>query len=111
LSLLQNNTSQNVQTPPEYTVYAYNASGNNRWKRLMSGADIGSVMKQAEQLFQSKKYNKIEIQKKYFDKKKGCITAAPFRVFETKSKDNYMIMASILLLALTSIGLFYLQFS
>ena len=103
--------------PPqtEYVVYAYNnghdgALQQNRWTMLMRGIDERDITLQAESLFQSKQYKKIEIQKKYFDPKKNRPEAVTYKVYQLRKHEDYLTMASIALLAFSSVGFFYLQF-
>jgi hypothetical protein len=100
----------------EYTLYAYNygnekvLSEHSQWTKLMSSHDAVQITLQAKNLFKSKKYQKIEIKKKYFDKKKGRVQAATFKIFEDRQDGNYFIFVSMLLLGFAFAGLFYLQF-
>jgi len=99
----------------QYIVYAYDfsdgeSSNSNRWIKLMTSEDEKQIMMQAQDLFQSQQYKKIEIKKTYFDKKKGQHRAATFRVFEEQSQINVFMIASSMLLTLAFCGLLYLEF-
>jgi hypothetical protein len=106
-----------LQTAPshvQYIVYAYDfsddeSSNPNRWIKLMTGEDEKKIMTQAQDLFQSQQYKKIEIKKTYFDKKKGHHRAATFRVFEDQPQINIFMVASSMLLTLAFCGLLYLR--
>ena len=108
--------SSHIQSQAQYTVYAYNFVDNenldkNRWAKLMTGDDEKKIMIQAQDLFQSQKYKKIEIKKTYFDKKKGYNMATTFHVLEDQSHSNLLAISSVMLLVLSAVGLFYLQIS
>ena len=98
----------------EYTIYAYNnfeseKLGCNRWQRLSSVQVEAEALIHAERLFQSQLYQKIEIQKKSFDEKKGRYVAKTHKVYELSPRNNLLTFMSVLLLALASAGFFYLQ--
>jgi hypothetical protein len=104
-----------IQYQAQYIVYAYDVaddknSDTNRWTKLMTSEDEKKIMMQAQDLFQSQKYQKIEIKKTYFDKKKGHHRAATFHVLEVAPQHNVFMIASTMLLTLTFAGLCYLQF-
>lgn len=106
--------SSHIQSQAQYTVYAYDfvegkKLDQNRWTKLMTSDDEKKIMMQAQDLFQSQKYKKIEIKKTYFDKKKGYNRAATFHVLEEQSQNNLLITASVMLLILSAVGIFYLQ--
>jgi hypothetical protein len=104
-----------TSTPPtEYTIYAYNffeneKMGCNKWQRLSSVNKENEARMQAERLFQSQLYQKIEIKKKSFDSRSGRYVAKTHKVYEISTKRNLMTLMSILLLGFASAGLFYLK--
>jgi len=102
-----------VPAHAEYTIYAYNrfhnnALGYNRWQRVTTIHDSEEALTQAQNLFQSHQYEKVEIKKKAFDDKKGQHVASTYRVFESRPKKDYLVMISVILLAFIAGGLFYL---
>lgn len=100
---------------PEYTIYAYHfyderKLGYNRWKRMAVGSDSDQIVAQAEQLFQSRLYPKIEIRQKIFDSKLGAHQDKSFRVYQQKQRqDRFMVVAGLVLMAALS-GFIYLQY-
>lgn len=115
----QINNIRPVQIPAEYKIYAYNKYskdmiGYNKWQCLSSGQDASQVLLEAERLFDSNEFQKIEVMKKFFDDKENKPTVATFRVYETKSKKtflfgNQMMLATIFLIAALFLGLFMLE--
>lgn len=101
--------------PPEYTVYAYDKYrpdmiGYNKWQYLLSSKNPSEVLEKAEKLFESDKFQKIEIKKKFFDKKMGRYVVSTFRVFDRKSnKTKFYITVAIFIIAALLSGLFVLE--
>lgn len=96
----------------EYVIYAYDyvePSEQDKWTRVMSSEDVESVTSQAQRLFQSQKYKRIEIQKKFFDERKNIRKAMTVKTYEKKALDNYLVLFTILLMSLASVGFFYLN--
>lgn len=101
--------------PAEYIIYAYHSFdcanvGQNHWSRLTSGHDQEEVLQKAEKLYRTRQYQKIEVQKKTFSDKKGKYIASTYRIFAEKRKNNYLTLATVLLLAFASAGSFYLKY-
>ena len=100
--------------PPEYTIYAYNKYcehkiGHNKWQCLSSGKDACKVLQEAEIFFNSSKFQKVEVKKKFFDKKNDRYAISTFKVFSNKSKKpSILIMAGILIFTVLSCGAFVL---
>jgi len=102
--------------PSKYMIYAYpsydsTCIGQNRWSLLNSGHDQEEILQKAENMYQTQQYQKIEVQKKTFNNKKGKYVISTHRIFTEKSKNNYLMLATIFLLAFASVGLFYLKHS
>lgn len=101
--------SQNAQ----YVIYAYLQDDDEKkqesWKRIQTGSDPIKMKEIASDLFQSQDYKKIEIQKKYFDKRDGSQRVKTYCIFENKRQTDYFILFSVLLLSVASAGLFYLK--
>jgi hypothetical protein len=107
-----NTVSSSPSSQTEYVIYAYDfvePSEQDRWTRVMSSGDVESVVSHAENLFQSQRYKRIEIQKKFFDERKNTRKAMTVKTYEKKAFDNYLMLLTVLLMALTSLGFFYLN--
>lgn len=99
---------------PEYIVYAYKGFekeklGFNRWERLGTMKDSKVAIENAETLFTARQYDKIEIQKKVFNSKKGIYTSSVVRTFEKRPNRKLITMGAILILAAASAGAFLLN--
>ncbi len=103
---------QTQQPHIEYTIYAYDHAdddvNHNRWTKLDTSTDPQNIHSKAENLYASQEYKKIEIQKKYFDARLNRKRAQVVRTFEERNNENYFMLATILLMAATSLGFFYL---
>lgn len=96
----------------EYVIYAHYHTGRGvsaKWKRITAGCDAQEMKRIGHDLFRSQAYDKIEIQKKYYDKKSGCQKVSTFCTFEEKKKIDYFILSSVSLLSFASLGLLYLS--
>lgn len=100
--------------PAEYTIYAYNkycenTIGHNQWQCLSSSDNATKAIEDARILFDSSKFQKIEIKKKFFDKKKDRYAVSTFKVFDNKPKTKMLIIATAILLTALALGLFFLE--
>lgn len=112
--LLQHKIPLAMSGDAEYTIYAYDRFeeekiGHNRWQRVTTIKDQSQALMQAERLFSSQLYQKIEVKQKIFHEKKGRHVAKTLRVYEKKEANNYIALGSILLLACLSAGFFYIS--
>jgi tRNA U38,U39,U40 pseudouridine synthase TruA len=84
----------------EYTIYTFDmpvsGKGENAWKKHASLEDMDKAIKEAEGLHQTKKYQKIEVKKKFFDQKKNRTVDMTLKVFESKPKKDRTIVIAIL---------------
>lgn len=74
----------------EYTIYTFQqdsrAKNQERWQKQNSTADLTQAMAQAESLFSSGSYCKVEIKQKYTDPKNNRIVDTTLKIFERKKK-------------------------
>ena len=99
----------------EYTIYTFDMpspkqKGQNSWKKHSSGDDMGKAMNEAETLHQSRKYQKIEVKKKFFDQKKNRVVDMTLKSFESKPKKDFTTLFLILLAIFGTGGAFALSF-
>lgn len=103
------------KVPAEYTIYAYNKYcehkiGHNKWQCVSSGKDASKALEEAEVLFNSSKFQKIEIKKKFFDKKMDRYAVSTFKVLSSKpKKPSIFITMGILIFTVLFGGLFILE--
>lgn len=74
----------------EYTVYTFQrdsgAKGQERWQKQNSTSDMSQAMQQAESLFASGSFCKVEIKQKYTDPKNNRVVDMTLKIFEGKVK-------------------------
>jgi hypothetical protein len=103
-----------TRVPTEYNIYAYHkycedAIGYNKWQCLSNGKNSLEVLSEAERLFKSKKFEKIEIKKIVFDQKNNRYLASTFHVLDNHSKKNIFVISAMVLLSFLCGGLFILE--
>jgi hypothetical protein len=74
----------------EYTVYTFQrdsaAKGQERWQKQNATSDMAQAMQQAESLFASGNFCKVEIKQKYTDPKNNRVVDMTLKIFEGKVK-------------------------
>lgn len=98
----------------EYTIYAYNKYcenliGHNKWQCLLTGKDPSQVLEEAERLFDSEEFQKIEVKKKIFDQKKKRHFVSTFQVFDHQPKKNLLVLAGMTIITLSFTSLVFLE--
>ena len=103
----------------EYTIYAYNkycehTIGHNKWQYLSSSDNVDVALEQAKKLYESQEFEKIEVKKKAFDKKKQQNMVSTYRVFDHKNAQalnlkNKYIALSVLLMGLFTLGVVLIE--
>ncbi len=102
----------------EYIIYTFEfpknnkASEKNRWKKYMSTENQDIAIKEAEKLNSSNKFQKIEIKKKFMDKKKGRNIDVTLKIFDNNSSPTFgtksMIAAIAICGILTFVATYYI---
>ncbi len=85
----------------EYTIYTYDMpvpsqKGDTSWKKHATLDDMTKAMTEAESLLESKKFQKIEVKKKFFDQKKNRTVDMTLKIFETTPAKDRMILLTTL---------------
>jgi len=99
----------------EYTIYTYDMptpkqKGDNSWKKHSTGQDMGKAMEEAEQLSETKKFQKVEVKKKFFDQKKNRTVDMTLKVFETERRKDYSILIITVLTVVAGLAAFAASF-
>ncbi|MCB9990345.1 MAG: hypothetical protein H6867_03065 [Rhodospirillales bacterium] len=76
----------------EYTIYTY-AMKKDGAQSQGTLTEMGQALSQAEQLLASKKYCKVEVKQKYFDKKQNRDINTTLKVYESKRIPLILIIA------------------
>lgn len=107
-----NQSAQTAQTAGiEYTIYTFDMpsakqKGDNSWKKHATLEDMTKAMIEAESLYQSQKFQKIEVKKKFFDQKKNRVIDMTLKVFESSPKKDRTILIAAGLAVLGGLGAF-----
>ena len=86
ISLKARPRAQQPQPPqPEYVVYSFSKQdghkGGDRWLAMGISNDIDQARAKARALFQSARYSRIEVRKKYISEKTGAVIDVPLEIF------------------------------
>ncbi len=100
--------------PAEYTIYAYNKYcenliGHNKWQCISTGENPSKVLEEAERLFDSEQFQKIEVKKKTFNQKKKRHFVSTFHVFDHQPKRNFLLLVGMIIIALSFTSLIFLE--
>ena len=87
------NHAQTHQAGAEYTIYTFEhpvqkQKGDIVWKKHATSGDAASAVFEAQNLYDSQKFHKIEVKKKFFDAKKNRAVDETYKVFGTKNKPD-----------------------
>jgi hypothetical protein len=98
----------------QYSIYAYSdyrpdRFGHNQWRCLGQMDCAEKAVQQAKRLFQSQKFAKIEIKKKFFDIKKNCHLVSTFQVLERKKIQQKTLLYCLGVIVLAALGLFAIE--
>lgn len=99
----------------EYTIYTFDMpqpkqKGENSWKKHSSLDDMTRAISEAESLHETRKYQKIEVKKKFFDQKKNRTVDMTLKVYESRPKKDYTTVFLILLAVFGTVGAFAASF-
>ena len=104
-----------TQTDPlqgiAYTIYTFNKQkpgdkAKAKWEKHDPDGDMQAVISQAEKMFKSGKYQKVEVKQKYFDKKKHRNIDMTLKVYEEKAKREINVVAIFLFAIICGIAAF-----
>ena len=89
----------------EYTIYTFERplekrKGDILWKKHAISADAQQAVTEAQGLFESHKFHKIEVKKKFFDPKKNRSVDETYKVFETNPKRDFRRLLMLVVVAL-----------
>ncbi len=99
----------------EYTIYTFEMpaskqKGENSWKKHSTMEDMSKAMQQAEALHISRKFQKIEVKKKFFDQKKNRTVDMTLKIFESAPKKDRTIIIAVAMAILAGLGAFAASF-
>jgi hypothetical protein len=97
-----NKRTVELSITPQYDIYIFKSSNSHNspvWERKYITSCPKQARRHAEELLQTNAYQKVEIQKRYFDTRNECIVTCTVKIYEQKSKKDAGKIFSGLLLA------------
>ncbi len=99
----------------EYSIYTYDMpspgqKGESKWQKHSTVDDMIKAMVQAQGLYDSEKFQKIEVKKKFFDQKKNRVVVMTLKVFERSPKKDNSTMIAIVFALVCGVGAFAASF-
>ena len=101
----------------EFSVYVYHypediEPRHTDWEKVAVTTCIQEAVNQAQALFDTKEYKKVEIKKKYFDQRYSRVIDATYKVFQNKKRASHRsgIMALFGLSCIVGLGVVALPF-
>ncbi len=93
----------------EYTIYTFDMpkagqKGESKWQKHTTLDDMIKAMVEAQNLYDSEKYLKIEVKKKFFDQKKNRVVDMTLKVFERDAKKDYSTIIAIIFAVVCGVG-------
>ncbi len=103
-------------SPIEYTIYTFdrpiaNQRGGHTWKKHVTIPDMHMALLEAQTLYQTRKFQKIEIKKKFFDEKKNRAVDMTLKTYESTPRRSYRPYILGFLAVLCMLGLVGCLFS
>ena len=100
----------------EYTIYTFADHQNQKrqanWQKHSTSSDMHKAVKEAQELFETDKFCKVEVKKKYFDPKNQRTVDMSIKVLERKPKKTInvltILIGGVVLAILAFLGTYYL---
>lgn len=79
---------------PEFSIYVYHYAcdieeGHTDWEKIAVTPCIQDAVNQAQNLFDTSEFKKVEIKKKYYDTKYQRVVDATYKVFQNKKRISH----------------------
>lgn len=99
----------------EYAIYTFDkndakAKGDSKWQKHATLSDMVKAMSEAQSLLESKKFERIEVKKKFFDQKKNRTVDMTLKVFESEPQKDYGTIIAVAIALFCGVGAFALSF-
>ena len=99
----------------EYSVYTFGGEKNGKrkpsWKKQMTSEDMHKAIQEAETLFNSDKYGRVEVKKKYFDPKNKRTVDMSIKTFEKEKKKEINVLTILIGGIIFAVIAFYLTYT
>lgn len=108
-----------VSPPPaaqiEYTIYTYDMpspgqKGDSKWQKHSTIDDMIKAMVEAQKLYDTEKFQKIEVKKKFFDQKKNRVVDMTLKVYERERKKDHSTVIAVVFALVCGVGAFAASF-
>lgn len=108
-------SGQTASAGIEYSIYTFDMpsgkqKGESKWQKHSTLDDMIKAMVEAQNLYDSEKYQKIEVKKKFFDQKKNRTVDMTLKVYERTQKKDYSTIIAIGFALFCGIGAFAASF-
>lgn len=75
--------------PIEYTIYTFDPpaprqKGSYSWRKYATLGDLAGALDEAKSLYETRKYQRIEIKKKFFDEQKNRMVDKTLKTFDSE---------------------------
>ena len=92
---------------PEYSIYIYHHPANhldgwNDWEKRSVTQDLRQALKEAEALYASKKFEKVEVKEKSYDQKRDQAVDKTLKIFKPQDEKATAVLVK-------AVGLFVLS--
>ena len=99
----------------EYSIYTFDMPNDgqkdeSKWQKHATLDDMIKAMAEAQNLYDSEKYQKIEVKKKFFDQKKNRQVDMTLKVYERTPKKDYSTAVAIIFALFCGVGAFAASF-
>ncbi len=92
---LKEKTDSKAESGVEYSIYIFyrpfhndnNVADPMTWEKRHTTRSIRAAYRKAEKLFRTKAYDRVEIKKKFFDRKAACKTDRTLKIYQ-KEEDR-----------------------
>lgn len=99
----------------EYSIYTFDMpsdkqKGQSKWQKHSTLDDMARAMAEAQNLYESAKFQKIEVKQKFFDQKKNRTVDMTLKVYERAVKKDHSTAIAIGFALFCGVGAFLASF-
>jgi hypothetical protein len=104
----------------DYAVYIFHHANKNQknsapWERKHTTTNMNSALQEAQALYDTQKYQRVEVKRQYFDAKRACKLGDTLKTYDSRREIPFFIVAKIALIvlicALASLSVYGLYFN
>lgn len=99
----------------EYSIYTFDMpkgkqKGQNKWQKHATIEDMDKALNEAQALYDSAQFQKIEVKKKFFDAKTNRNIDMTLKIYERKPKKDFTAILVMAFAVLCGVGAFALTY-